>query len=491
MIENNLWLDVSRKEIKSLTVNQGDKDSRTWRIHFSNGGTALDLHDITSISVFMQKPDNTYIFNPIIIDLDNNIGILTFTEQMCAASGTGALQLCMYTYDEIEVSLEILYTFSIKVIIAESSIPIDDITSSSEFQELNNLILKAQQNYDDVVDEVEAVRDEAKDYSNLSKSWAIGNTGVRDGEDTDNSKYYAEQAASHEDSVRQNAELAEKSAQNAKTSEDSAKTSETNAKTSEDNAKESETNAKTSEINAKTSENNAKSSEEASASSETNAKASEDNAKTSEGNAKDSETASDSSATAAALSESNAKTYKEDAETAKNNAEVAQEKASTAQKNAENANESAKKYEELCKNYAEICQNATALLEGGFIPCGTISFENLPAFADVKIGYMYNISNAFTSTDDFIDGAGINYPAGTNIYVAAYNGDEMKWDCLAGDLSTYLMKTDYTNDMGNSDLLTENKTIKGAINELYTGVDSKIDWLSIVNGKVCITYNKD
>ena len=32
---------------------------------------------------------------------------------------------------------------------------------------------------------------DADDYSKLSKSWAVGETGVRTGEDTDNSKYYA------------------------------------------------------------------------------------------------------------------------------------------------------------------------------------------------------------------------------------------------------------------------------------------------------------
>lgn len=37
-------------------------------------------------------------------------------------------------------------------------------------------------------------RQELKDFRNLSESYAHGNTGVRDGEDTDNSKYYAAQA---------------------------------------------------------------------------------------------------------------------------------------------------------------------------------------------------------------------------------------------------------------------------------------------------------
>ena len=31
-------------------------------------------------------------------------------------------------------------------------------------------------------------------YDNLSKSYAVGDTGTRDGEETDNSKYYSEQS---------------------------------------------------------------------------------------------------------------------------------------------------------------------------------------------------------------------------------------------------------------------------------------------------------
>ena len=72
MITNSLFLDVSRKEIKSITVCQGDQNSRVWNVYFSNGGTQLDLSTITSISIYMRKPDGNFIYNPCQIDLDNN-----------------------------------------------------------------------------------------------------------------------------------------------------------------------------------------------------------------------------------------------------------------------------------------------------------------------------------------------------------------------------------------------------------------------------------
>lgn len=94
------------------------------------------------------------------------------------------------------------------------------------------------------------------------------------------------------------------------------------------------------------------------------------------------------------------------------------------------------------KAYAELAQalvvQAQALLEqaeriieahssGGIIPVDTRTFEELPE--DPQVGYMYNISNPFTSDDRFVDGTGFQYPAGTNVYWST----EEKWDVLVGN----------------------------------------------------------
>lgn len=69
---------------------------------------------------------------------------------------------------------------------------------------------------------------------------------------------------------------------------------------------------------------------------------------------------------------------------------------------------------------------------------GSIAFENLPKNA-VK-GDLYNVTDAFTTTDDFLEGAGAKYPAGTNVAFT----EEGKWDCMAGtyDFSEYMKKSD-------------------------------------------------
>ena len=54
---------------------------------------------------------------------------------------------------------------------------------------------------------------------------------------------------------------------------------------------------------------------------------------------------------------------------------------------------------------------------GAYKPAGSIAFSNLPVLSSSVLGYVYNITDAFTTTSDFIEGAGKTYPAGTNVGV--------------------------------------------------------------------------
>lgn len=69
---------------------------------------------------------------------------------------------------------------------------------------------------------------------------------------------------------------------------------------------------------------------------------------------------------------------------------------------------------------------------------GSVAFADLPT-EDVKEGYVYNIMDNFTTTSNFVEGAGKEYGAGTNV-VYTENG----WDCMAGifDFSDFMMKSD-------------------------------------------------
>ena len=423
MITNSLFLDVSRKEIKSITVCQGDQNSRVWNVYFSNGGTQLDLSTITSISIYMRKPDGNFIYNPCQVDLDNNCAILTFDEQMCLVSGVGTLQMSMYTYDEINNSLEVLYTFAIKVIISESSIPISDIVSSSEFNKLNQLIQKAENNYSDVIDKVSNSEQNAKQseinakqsednsdtYANISKSYAVGDTGTRTGENTDNAKYYSLLAKTSATEAKTSETNASKYATSAQTSSNNANNSANTATTKASEASTSATNAKTSEINAATSETNALNSKNMASTSESNASIYAGNAKKSADNALSSANTATAKA-AEALSSANS---------IKNTETVVKGYADDAKKYAIGDTGSAKYYYEQAKGVSEG-------FTGALKPMGT--FNVLPVLSDAPIGGMYNISTEFTTTSDFKEGTGHIISAGSNIYKTV----DGKWDVLAG-----------------------------------------------------------
>lgn len=62
----------------------------------------------------------------------------------------------------------------------------------------------------------------------------------------------------------------------------------------------------------------------------------------------------------------------------------------------------------------------------GLVPLGTIAFENLPT-EDIQTNAMYNISNDFTSDERFLDGGGILYGKGSNVFYTV----DGKWDVLA------------------------------------------------------------
>mgnify|MGYP000755128344 FL=1 len=209
-------------------------------------------------------------------------------------------------------------------------------------------------------------------------------------------------------------------------SQQAAAKSEANAKASEYAAKASETAAKTSETNGKVSETAAAKSATAAAISETNAKASETSA---------SQSAATATSEAASASQS--------ASTATDKATIATQKATEIIGKAESAADSATKAQSYAvggtgsregedsdnaKYYYQQAKDVSEGLKGGLQPHGTVSFADLPALADVSTGWMFNISDEFTTTDDFKEGAGNTVPAGANIYKTS----DGKWDVLAG-----------------------------------------------------------
>lgn len=400
----DLSIDFYDKKYILINAKQLDKKSRYLSITCYNQGEIFHIYSNEhSAYVRYRKPDGYAVFNSCEISSKGKI-IVELTEQMLASDGICDVDLMIVNKGGATVNPEtgeiiaidnasILSSMVFHIDVHETSVEHSDIESSYEYDGLNIALEKAEAEYTEVM--------------KTSKSWAVGGTGIRVGEDTDNAKFYAGQASASANEANISAtnaadseELAEDHMQDALSHKNDAYTYMTNANTYMENALTSEQNAKTSEINAKASE--------------TNASISEANAKTSEQNAKASETS-------ISVSEQNAKASEANAF---NSANKAQSYAvgNTGTRNGEDA-DNAKYYYEMVK----VVANG---LNSGFIPIGTISFSEL-ATAEKATGYTYNISDDFVTDDSFVEGYGKSYTAGTNVYFTASG----RWDCFGGTAS--------------------------------------------------------
>lgn len=73
-------------------------------------------------------------------------------------------------------------------------------------------------------------------------------------------------------------------------------------------------------------------------------------------------------------------------------------------------------------------------ITGVYVPKGSIAFASLPVPVAGKVGWVYNIKDAFTTNSNFVEGEGFDYPAGTNVVCAEISAGDYGWDVLAGTI---------------------------------------------------------
>lgn len=73
-------------------------------------------------------------------------------------------------------------------------------------------------------------------------------------------------------------------------------------------------------------------------------------------------------------------------------------------------------------------------ITGVYTPKGSIAFAFLPTAAAGNKGWVYNVTDAFTTTAAFVEGAGHSYGAGTNVVCVDAGSGSYKWDVLAGTI---------------------------------------------------------
>ena len=116
------------------------------------------------------------------------------------------------------------------------------------------------------------------------------------------------------------------------------------------------------------------------------------------------------------------------------------------------------------------------LISSVYKPAGSVAFASLPTLSSNVLGNVYNVTDAFTTTANFVEGAGKSYPAGTNVVVVEPTSGTYKFDVLSGfvDLSGYVPTSRKIN----------NKALTGDISLTASDVGALPDSTAIPQGTV-------
>ena len=93
-------------------------------------------------------------------------------------------------------------------------------------------------------------------------------------------------------------------------------------------------------------------------------------------------------------------------------------------------------------------EEVNAKISAVYEPKGSIPFVSLPEPSEDTLGDVYNITDKFKTNDKFLEGSGVDYPAGTNVAIVSVGG-EYKYDALSGivDLTNYPTNDDITSKL--------------------------------------------
>lgn len=421
----NIDIDFCNKKYVLVNAKQLDKNSRFLSVTCYNHGELFSLNSGEHAAYIRYKKADDYgVFNNCDIDRFGKI-IVELTEQMLAVDGICYADLIIVNKGDAVVdpntgeinekidNASILSTMTFCIDVSEIPVMNSEIESTYEFILLNDNLEKYWADFEDVM--------------KTSKSWAVGGTGIRNGENTDNSKYWAEQS--------------KKGADAASDSADNAATSESNANEYMNNALAYSQDSESYMNSAEGYKNEAFDSATASANSAAAALDSEGKSKASEEAAKSSEDKAMASENAAAQSETNAQTYMNEASVSKTNAKISEDNALNSANRAQSyaVGGTGTRDGEDSDNAQWYYNEIKDILNGlniVFVPKGTIYFSELATVKETAVaGYIYNIKDDFVTDETFREGNGVTYTAGTNVYYVIDENGEYKWDCFGGAAS--------------------------------------------------------
>lgn len=382
----------------------------------TENGNPFDLSGVNA-SFEMRKPDNTIVW--LEGKVDGNTFTIDVIDQMTVLSGN-RMPFRLQFVERKDISnndtVKVIATVNGYMKVSPAVMHPDDVKSKDAYNELVYLISVATASLDSIKESV----DSAKDSVSKAK---ISETNAKTSEinalqSEHNASTYLQLTIESSNNAKASEDAAAESKKQAESFKNDAELFKDSAFQSEQFAADNAANAYDHMTNAKDYMDSANASASLSQSYMGNAIMSAQNAHTSEENAKTSET--------------NAKSYMDSALTYQENASSYARDAKIYSDNALTYSNNAKTSEDETLRWRNDVYDVVDRLSGALIPMGTISFSELSS-KDKITGHMYNINEAFISTQDFIDGGGVAYAKGSNVYCTGIG----KWEVLVNPDGEY------------------------------------------------------
>lgn len=192
-----------------INLVQFDKTIPILAVALYKGGTAYKLPEDAEANVRMGKRNNLYVYNPVLgCNEGRTLVYVAVTPQMTTQDGV------FYPILEVLADGGVAGTSPLQLVIQRNPVQEGDLEDTSEAQTLADLVSQAaasanaaadsarivQENKDAIQSanaNIEAIKaapanaQAAAASAKEARSWAVGDTGTRQGEGMDNAKYYA------------------------------------------------------------------------------------------------------------------------------------------------------------------------------------------------------------------------------------------------------------------------------------------------------------
>ena len=406
---DTIRIDINSGKVrKSVAVCQNDNVQRTLNFLLVNSGTALDLSNLLFAEILIKKADNFEADNGCVID-GNSIQYTLRTTDV-SAIGTNVAQLQLTFKDG-----QVLTTPSFEIEVYSKVLNQKVQQSLNEYTALTEQLVLINEIKSDVEESAEDAAASANS-AEIAANSAAGYIGAIS-EYAATAEGYISQAGNYMYSASDFASDAESEAAKAESLKET--TSEYLASASEYASVAVVKASETADNVAVTSEYIASASEYASTAASESYEASLYAGEANSLKVATSEHASYASSQAS-VANSCAMVADESAEDA--------EAWAVGKRDGVNVSSDDPAYNNSAKYWRDRAQAAAESVSGSLRPMGTVAFANLPSIASSSPGDMYNISDEFTTTNDFLEGPGIVVNLGSNVYLTESN----KWDILAG-----------------------------------------------------------